>query len=56
MTDAIKHIHPFWHDYRDIYLQGLTEREAGKINDFDYTFFEIISEGMTEEQQAVTEK
>lgn len=33
-------LHPFWSDYRMIYKGGLTEREAGKINDFDFIFFE----------------
>jgi len=43
-------IHPFWSDYREIYRLGLTERESGKIKDFDYTFFEVKSEGVPEEQ------
>jgi tryptophan 2,3-dioxygenase len=30
----------FWDEYRSIYLAGLTPREALKINDFDYVFFE----------------
>ncbi len=34
--------HPFWITYREIYRSGLTEREVGKIDDFDYVFFEII--------------
>jgi tryptophan 2,3-dioxygenase len=33
-------LHTFWSDYRSIYQNGLTEREAAKINDFDYVFFE----------------
>ncbi|MEO8109339.1 MAG: tryptophan 2,3-dioxygenase family protein [Ginsengibacter sp.] len=33
-------LHPFWSDYRIIYKKGLTEREAGKIEDFDFIFFE----------------
>jgi tryptophan 2,3-dioxygenase len=32
--------HPFWNDYRQIYKNGLTEKEATKINDFDKIFFE----------------
>jgi tryptophan 2,3-dioxygenase len=32
--------HPFWMAYRDIYRPGLTEREASKIHDFDYVFFD----------------
>ncbi|MBA2251019.1 MAG: tryptophan 2,3-dioxygenase [Chitinophagaceae bacterium] len=33
-------LHPFWNDYRNIYKDGLTEREASRIKDFDYVFFE----------------
>jgi tryptophan 2,3-dioxygenase len=33
-------VHAFWHDYRNIYQQGLTENERGKIVDFDYVFME----------------
>lgn len=33
-------MHPFWSDYRTIYKKGLNEREANKINDFDFIFFE----------------
>ena len=32
-------LHPFWNDYRAIYLSGLTQREASKIHDFDLIFF-----------------
>ena len=32
--------HPFWQAYRETYRTGLTEREAGKIDDFDYVFME----------------
>jgi tryptophan 2,3-dioxygenase len=42
--------HPFWDDYRNIYKNGLTEREQNKIHDFDYVFFEKIPEGYTPEQ------
>ena len=31
--------HPFWSDYRNIYQEGLTEKEAGKIYDFNSIFF-----------------
>ncbi|NCT95034.1 MAG: tryptophan 2,3-dioxygenase [Chitinophagaceae bacterium] len=41
--------HPFWHTYRHIYQQGLTEREQNKIHDFDYVFFEKIPEHATPE-------
>jgi len=33
-------LHPFWNDYRNIYKNGLNEKEANRINDFDYIFFE----------------
>jgi tryptophan 2,3-dioxygenase len=33
-------LQPFWNDYRTIYKNGLTEREANKIFDFDFVFFE----------------
>ncbi len=33
-------MHPFWNDYRNIYKNGLNEKEASKINDFDFVFFE----------------
>jgi tryptophan 2,3-dioxygenase len=33
-------LHPFWSDYRHIYKNGLNEREAKRINDFDFIFFE----------------
>lgn len=32
------HAHPFWNDYRHLYAQSLTEREAGKRDDFDAIF------------------
>jgi len=33
------HLHPFWSDYRQIYENGLNEKEAKRINDFDAIFF-----------------
>lgn len=42
--------HPFWNDYRNIYLNGLTDRERNKIHDFDYVFFEEKPEGYSPEQ------
>lgn len=45
--------HPFWRDYRSIYQQSLTEREKGKIQDFDYVFFEQPNPARTPEQQAL---
>ncbi len=34
--------HVFWSDYRQMYKNSLTEREAGKIVDFDFIFFNKI--------------
>ena len=45
--------HPFWNDYRNIYQHSLTERERGKINDFDYVFFEQQNEAYSPEQLAM---
>jgi tryptophan 2,3-dioxygenase len=50
---SLTNLHPFWNEYRDIYRQGVTEREAGKIMDFDYTFFEITAKEFTEDQKSV---
>ncbi len=33
-------MHPFWSDYRTVYKNGLNAREADKISDFDFIFFE----------------
>ena len=43
------HLHPFWSDYRHIYKNGLNEREAKRINDFDFIFFEKEND-FTDEQ------
>lgn len=32
--------HPFWKEYRRIYQENLTPREAGRIDDFDHLFLE----------------
>lgn len=45
--------HPFWNDYRNIYQQSLTDRERGKINDFDYVFFEQQKQDYSPEQLAM---
>jgi tryptophan 2,3-dioxygenase len=42
-------VHPFWNDYRNIYKNGLTEREASRIKDFDFVFFENENELSAEE-------
>lgn len=44
--------HVFWNDYRSIYKNGLTEREANKIKDFDYVFFDVLPEGVALENAA----
>jgi tryptophan 2,3-dioxygenase len=50
---AVESLHPFWTEYRSIYQQGLTEREASKIMDFDFTFFSIKDTLSPEQQQAL---
>ncbi|MEO8412928.1 MAG: tryptophan 2,3-dioxygenase family protein [Ginsengibacter sp.] len=37
---ATNDLHPFWSDYRNIYAMSLNEKEAGKIEDFDFLFIE----------------
>ena len=41
--------HVFWNDYRYVYANSLTEREANKIIDFDYVFFNKIPEAALSE-------
>ncbi len=41
--------HIFWNDYRHIYKTSLTQREANKIVDFDYVFFNKIPQEMPAE-------
>ncbi|KAA9040707.1 tryptophan 2,3-dioxygenase [Ginsengibacter hankyongi] len=51
--------HPFWSDYRNIYKNGLNEREANRINDFDFIFFEdknAISDGQSIEKPMLSAK
>jgi tryptophan 2,3-dioxygenase len=50
---AADSLHPFWADYRKIYQQGLTEREAAKIIDFDFVFFSVKDTLTPEQQQAI---
>ena len=47
-------LHPFWSDYRKIYKDGLTEREAANINYFDLLFFE--NRNTLNEEQATANK
>ncbi|MEP6467798.1 MAG: tryptophan 2,3-dioxygenase family protein [Parafilimonas sp.] len=42
--------HPFWSAYRTIYKNSLTEREANKIFDFDYVFFNKIPQDADKER------
>ncbi|MEJ7671463.1 MAG: tryptophan 2,3-dioxygenase family protein [Chitinophagaceae bacterium] len=37
---AADNLHPFWSNYREIYKEGLTEREAQNIDLLDFIFFE----------------
>ena len=53
MEEQENQYHPFWSAYREIYRLGLTEREAGKIDDFDFVFMEIRTPGH-EEQEKLT--
>jgi len=41
--------HVFWNDYRTVYKNSLTEREANKIFDFDYVFFNKTPEDSSPE-------
>jgi len=41
--------HIFWSDYRHVYESSLNEREANKIFDFDYVFFNKIPEKLSAE-------
>lgn len=52
VAPVVSGAHPFWNDYRYIYVQGLTEREQTKVFDFDYVFFGQNSGGYTPEQLA----
>jgi tryptophan 2,3-dioxygenase len=45
--------HTFWFTYRNIYKEGLTEREANKIDDFDFVFFEQLRLTLTAEQTSL---
>ncbi len=38
LTPPRQDLHPFWNDYRKLYQSGLSEIEAGRINDFDQIF------------------
>ncbi|MEO6638732.1 MAG: tryptophan 2,3-dioxygenase family protein [Ginsengibacter sp.] len=40
--------HPFWSDYKVIYKEGLNEKEASKIYDFDFIFFQQKKENLNE--------
>ncbi len=45
---AEENIHPFWSDYRHIYKSSLNEKEANKINDFDFIFIANNNEAQTD--------
>jgi tryptophan 2,3-dioxygenase len=42
--------HAFWNDYRQIYKNGLTEKETNKLIDFDYVFFNKTPAETTDER------
>jgi len=44
-------LHPFWSDYLHLYKESLTEREQGKIYDFQWIFFQEPYESMTDAQR-----
>lgn len=48
---ATSNLHPFWDLYRRLYQESLTEREANKIYEFDFLFFNIQNPALNEEQQ-----
>lgn len=50
-TNDSNSLHPFWRQYRDVYQQGLTEKEHHKIDDFDFVFFNNTSVIKSEEEQ-----
>ena len=46
--------HPFWSAYREIYRSGLTEREAGKIDDFDFVFMEAMPKENVQQEERLS--
>lgn len=45
---AIGGMHPFWSDYLQTYQSGLSEKEANKIIDFNFVFFEKSNSDLAE--------
>lgn len=45
--------HPFWKGYKEIYINGLSEREKTKEADFNAVFFKIFDKNITPEQQVL---
>jgi tryptophan 2,3-dioxygenase len=43
-------MHPFWFKYKQVYEQSLTEREKGKLDLFEYVFFEKTIPGQSDDQ------
>lgn len=39
-TNSEPENHPFWMAYKEVYVNGLTDREKNKLQDFDQLFFE----------------
>ena len=50
-TNSNNNLHPFWNHYREVYKQGLTEREQQKINDFDFVFFDDTTKIESEDER-----
>jgi len=49
--NAEEDMHPFWSDYKIIYQNSLTEKEATKIKDFAFIFFEKTND-LTDDEAA----
>lgn len=47
IAKEVTYPHPFWNDYRYLYAQSLTPREAEKINDFDAIFLQAHHSGLS---------
>jgi len=47
-------LHPFWNDYRQLYAQSLSEKESGKIGDFDHLFLGIQTDEPNEQPPSLS--
>lgn len=50
-SETLTENHPFWKEYRDIYVNGLSEREKNKSIDFDAIFFQLFPSNLSTEQK-----